>query len=178
VKSLSWPLPSREGDFFPATLTGAPRFDAKRPARFFGRRQNDNLFRGFGIGLRPLWEWGCGGGGGAVSQGVMKLKNLARAARRRLRWDQGSEAPAEADLAAAFAARLRAAEGEAGAVGGAANPLWDYFQANRTGPGIWKWVHYFEIYHRRLAKFVGRRLGELTWGANECHGWIARRIWM
>ncbi|WP_337175004.1 class I SAM-dependent methyltransferase [Paludisphaera sp.] len=38
----------------------------------------------------------------------------------------------------------------------AGNPLWDYFEANATGPGIVKWRHYFEIYHRHLRKFVGR----------------------
>ncbi len=34
-------------------------------------------------------------------------------------------------------------------------PLRRYFDANRAGPGIWKWEHYFEIYHRHLAKFIG-----------------------
>jgi cephalosporin hydroxylase len=33
------------------------------------------------------------------------------------------------------------------------NPLLEYFEANRQGPGIWKWVHYFEIYHRHLQRF-------------------------
>jgi len=36
------------------------------------------------------------------------------------------------------------------------NPLWRYFDAHQEGPGIWKWDHYFEVYHRHLAKFVGR----------------------
>ncbi len=36
----------------------------------------------------------------------------------------------------------------------ASNPLARHFDANREGPGIWKWEHYFEIYHRHLAKFV------------------------
>ncbi len=36
------------------------------------------------------------------------------------------------------------------------NPLEAYFEAHREGPGIWKWRHYFGIYHRHLAKFVGR----------------------
>lgn len=36
-----------------------------------------------------------------------------------------------------------------------ANPLRDHFDAHTEGPGIWKWRHYFEIYHRHLAKFVG-----------------------
>lgn len=35
------------------------------------------------------------------------------------------------------------------------NPLRRYFDANTTGPGIWKWDHYFEAYHRHLAKFIG-----------------------
>lgn len=36
------------------------------------------------------------------------------------------------------------------------NPLWDFFQNHRTGHGVWKWEHYFEIYRRHLSKFVGR----------------------
>jgi hypothetical protein len=36
------------------------------------------------------------------------------------------------------------------------NPLRDYFDAHTEGPGVQKWLHYFEIYHRHLAKFVGR----------------------
>lgn len=38
----------------------------------------------------------------------------------------------------------------------ATNPLQEYFDARREGRGIWKWRHYFEIYHRHLAKFIGR----------------------
>jgi len=33
--------------------------------------------------------------------------------------------------------------------------LWSYFHANTTGPGIWKWEHYFEVYERHLSKFRG-----------------------
>jgi len=35
------------------------------------------------------------------------------------------------------------------------NPLRRYFDANLEGRGIWKWTHYFEIYHRHLSGFVG-----------------------
>lgn len=35
------------------------------------------------------------------------------------------------------------------------NPLLAYFESHLTGRGIWKWRHYFEIYHRHLRKFVG-----------------------
>jgi len=36
------------------------------------------------------------------------------------------------------------------------NPLREYFEANQSGPGIYKWRHYFEPYQRHLAKFVGK----------------------
>ena len=35
------------------------------------------------------------------------------------------------------------------------NPLQEYFDSVREGPGVWKWRHYFEIYHRYLARFIG-----------------------
>lgn len=35
------------------------------------------------------------------------------------------------------------------------NDLERFFEARRTGPGIWKWQHYFEIYDRHFAKFRG-----------------------
>jgi SAM-dependent methyltransferase len=38
------------------------------------------------------------------------------------------------------------------------NPLLQYFDSHQSGKGIWKWRHYFEIYHRHFAKFVGREV--------------------
>lgn len=38
------------------------------------------------------------------------------------------------------------------------NPLRAYFDSVKEGPGIWKWLHYFEIYHRHLSKFVGQNV--------------------
>jgi hypothetical protein len=38
------------------------------------------------------------------------------------------------------------------------NPLDEYFDSVTEGPGIWKWRHYFPIYHRHLAKFVGHKV--------------------
>ena len=38
------------------------------------------------------------------------------------------------------------------------NPLKSYFDSHAEGRGIWKWDHYFEIYHRHLSKFVGREV--------------------
>ena len=36
------------------------------------------------------------------------------------------------------------------------NPLLSYFEGKREGHGIWKWRHYFAMYHRHLRKFVGK----------------------
>ena len=36
------------------------------------------------------------------------------------------------------------------------NPLIEYFDRHREGRGIWKWRHYFDVYHRHLEKFVNR----------------------
>jgi hypothetical protein len=36
------------------------------------------------------------------------------------------------------------------------NPLETYFESHAEGLGLWKWRHYFEIYHRHLARFRGR----------------------
>jgi hypothetical protein len=38
------------------------------------------------------------------------------------------------------------------------NPLLLYFDSHQSGKGIFKWRHYFEIYHRHFAKFVGREV--------------------
>lgn len=44
------------------------------------------------------------------------------------------------------------------------NPLEAYFDANLQGPGIWKWRHYFEAYHRHFQKFVGKEVHILEIG--------------
>jgi hypothetical protein len=44
------------------------------------------------------------------------------------------------------------------------NPLEAYFDSHVEGPGIWKWRHYFEAYHRHLAKFIGREVHVLEVG--------------
>jgi len=36
------------------------------------------------------------------------------------------------------------------------NPLRRHFDSVSEGPGIWKWLHYFEIYHRHLSRFIGQ----------------------
>jgi 23S rRNA U2552 (ribose-2'-O)-methylase RlmE/FtsJ len=44
------------------------------------------------------------------------------------------------------------------------NPLKNYFTSHKTGRGIWKWNHYFDIYHRYFKKFIGRQVGILEIG--------------
>jgi len=44
------------------------------------------------------------------------------------------------------------------------NPLRDYFQNHRKGPGIWKWDHYFDIYHRHFERFRGQEVHILEIG--------------
>lgn len=44
------------------------------------------------------------------------------------------------------------------------NPLWEYFQNHVEGRGIWKWEHYFDIYHRHFARFVGRQVNIMEIG--------------
>ncbi len=36
------------------------------------------------------------------------------------------------------------------------NQLEAYFDAHLTGPGLWKWRHYFDIYDRHFQRFTGR----------------------
>jgi SAM-dependent methyltransferase len=38
------------------------------------------------------------------------------------------------------------------------DPWLQYFDSHQSGKGIWKWRHYFEIYHRHFAKFAGREV--------------------
>jgi hypothetical protein len=44
------------------------------------------------------------------------------------------------------------------------NPLWNYFQNHKEGHGIWKWEHYFDIYHRHLSHFTGKKVNVLEIG--------------
>ncbi len=44
------------------------------------------------------------------------------------------------------------------------NPLKAFFDSRETGRGIWKWIHYFDIYDRHFSKFVGRDVHVLEIG--------------
>ncbi len=64
------------------------------------------------------------------------------------------------DRGFSFAARWSAAPSEAEhsprRISPAPNDLEQYFDAHQAGHGIWKWRHYFDIYHRHLHKFRAR----------------------
>jgi hypothetical protein len=47
---------------------------------------------------------------------------------------------------------------------GEPNPLRAYFDSHLEGPGIWKFHHYFDIYHRHLSKFRGRPMNVMEIG--------------
>lgn len=44
------------------------------------------------------------------------------------------------------------------------NPLRKYFEGVNEGPGIWKWLHYFNVYHQHLQKFVGQEVSMVEVG--------------
>jgi hypothetical protein len=44
------------------------------------------------------------------------------------------------------------------------NPLKTFLSSRKTGRGIWKWNHYFEIYQRHFSKFVGKDVHVLEIG--------------
>lgn len=44
------------------------------------------------------------------------------------------------------------------------NPLRSYFLEHKTGAGIWKWDHYFDIYHRYFQKYINNDVGIMEIG--------------
>src|SRR5215204_1316092 len=44
------------------------------------------------------------------------------------------------------------------------NPLERYFHEHASGPMIFKWSHYFSIYHRHLSKFINREVNVVEIG--------------
>lgn len=69
--------------------------------------------------------------------GANRVRRTYLATRSYSNWLHGLKTPAEPSSDAA------APHGE----------LRTFFEERRKGPGIWKWLHYFEIYERHLARF-------------------------
>ena len=51
-----------------------------------------------------------------------------------------------------------------GTVSNSSNPLRSHFDSHQVGRGIWKWIHYFDIYHHYFSRFVGREVNVLEIG--------------
>jgi hypothetical protein len=93
--------------------------------------------------------------GDADSKGGTSPKpSLARAFRQGFEWSK-KWGPANEALA-------DAAYGVSSA--DSSNPLEAYFDSHTEGRGIWKWRHYFEIYHRHFSKFIGQEVHLLEIG--------------
>jgi ubiquinone/menaquinone biosynthesis C-methylase UbiE len=58
----------------------------------------------------------------------------------------------------------RLANTNRGQLKAASSSLEEFFDSHTEGPGIWKWRHYFEIYHRHFSKFVGKDVHVLEIG--------------
>jgi hypothetical protein len=85
------------------------------------------------------------------------LRHPRRSARHLLLLPEAIRASAFCDRWGGHAAGQGRPAPPAGASGGDPdNPLWNYFASHKEGRGIFKWTHYFDIYHRHLGKFVGR----------------------
>jgi len=54
------------------------------------------------------------------------------------------------------------------------NPLASYLDGMIAGPGLWKWRHYMDIYHRHLSKFVGTPVHVVEVGV---HSGGSLRMW-
>lgn len=81
---------------------------------------------------------------------------LSRVVPRSWRW--GIKMVKTAGDAERYLANLRWQDNGSGGVASESepNPLAAYVDRHREGRGVWKWKHYFEIYHRHLKQFVGR----------------------
>jgi hypothetical protein len=91
--------------------------------------------------------------GGGIGRQARRIGAHLRSARR-----ARSNAKRGLDFGASFAS----ASGQPDRP--APNSLERYFDSHREGPGIWKWRHYFDIYERHFARFVGREVHLLEIG--------------
>ena len=60
----------------------------------------------------------------------------------------------------------------------AEHPLFDWFEEHASGRGIHKWMHYFEVYERHLARFVGQDVNLLEVGIQSGGSLEMWRAWL
>lgn len=93
---------------------------------------------------------------------VNGIRHPGRTARRILSAFSGWSAPAGAARSTEECRGIALVDGWpvapriSGTSPASANALEAYFDGVTEGPGVWKWRHYFDIYHRHLSRFVGR----------------------
>jgi hypothetical protein len=58
----------------------------------------------------------------------------------------------------------------------APNPLRAFFDARKEGPGIWKWIQYFDIYDRHFSRFRNREVNVLEVGIYSGAAWKCGEI--
>ena len=85
-----------------------------------------------------------------------KYSRLQHLAHNVLRYPKDAAELHLRERANALAASLPAAGEEWQRAAEASSPLETYFDRLTDGPGIWKWRHYFEIYHRHFQRFIDR----------------------
>jgi hypothetical protein len=97
--------------------------------------------------------------GSLASRGVSAIKRGARVLARPVLWE------ARTEQGFRYGQKLQpASNGRPFPSNAEPNPLLSYFDAHTEGPGIWKFRHYFEIYHRHFAKFVGQEVNVVEIG--------------
>lgn len=110
-------------------------------------RKLETLFAGVANPLRKSSEIGADAQTRAEVAHVAEcahMTEMKRGADLAQRWEASTSwTPPDSDSAARV-------ERESG------NPLRSYFDSLSEGRGVWKWLHYFELYQRHLQKFVGR----------------------
>jgi hypothetical protein len=85
-----------------------------------------------------------------------KYARLRQLARNVVRYPTDAAELHLRERANALASSLPAMGAELSRAGEAPSPLETYFDRLTEGPGIWKWRHYFDIYHRHFQRFVNR----------------------
>jgi hypothetical protein len=85
-----------------------------------------------------------------------KTQRLQHVAHNVLRYPKDTAELHLRERAHALASTFPAAGADGPRAGELSTPLETYFDRITEGPGIWKWRHYFDIYHRHFQRFINR----------------------
>jgi hypothetical protein len=101
---------------------------------------------------------GPGEGSRAGSLGLRIARRLAPG------WVTRKQNEAFAKAAVDYAGKLEDRQAATDREDVSQNPLFSIFDSNAEGPGAWKPRQYFKVYHRHLARFVGRAVNVVEVG--------------